>query len=166
MSKKRKSNHRKTPGQKQQLHPGDARKTVVVGPGSKYLRVQLEYMTHAHDEPGLADTIVNQMYQAARMSDLRVVASQRPDEIREGEILTPDGMLVVETFIQEDDELLILKGRPASLEDQATVDHRWGENEEQKAQRMAQGQEILAQAAAQQQADAFVNTADPVAVDA
>lgn len=162
MSKRRKSNHRKPPQQRVKIGPGDARRTVVAGKDGSYLRVQLEYMTHSKDEPGLADRIVNQMYEAARMTDLRTIAQQRADEVRDGEILTPDGMFVVERFIQDGDELLILKGRPASLQDQATLEHRWGEKPEQKADRLADGAKRLAEAQRDQVASAFVNTAAPV----
>lgn len=148
MSTKKKKHHRGPRQQKRPLLRGDGRKTVVTSKDGSYVRVQLEYKTHAQDEAGLADRLAKVMYDAARTTDLRTVASQRPDDIVEGEILTPDGTFVVESWIPEDKELLILKGRSATVEDLATLE-RYGEPEDEKFERITQAKQILADREAQ-----------------
>lgn len=144
MTKRRKSNHHRKPQQKAKLVPGECRHTIVAGKGGKYVRVQVEYMTYSEELPGLAKAIRDAMYSAARTTDLRSMAATHRDEIVEGEILTPDGTFVVQAWLPAEGELLILKGRPATVEDIATLD-RYAEDPSETEPRKAEARRILAE---------------------
>lgn len=143
MSKKRKANHRKGPKLRVPLTAGDHRRSVVAATDGSYTRVTVEYQSHSADHDGkVAEAIASEMYGAARLTDLRILAAQRPGDIIEGEILTPDGRLVVERWIPTDGELLMLKARAATIEDLATMD-RYGEPPDQIEPRKAEARRML-----------------------
>lgn len=121
MSKRRKNNHGRAPQAKIRLDAGESRVTHVAAKNGAYARVTVEYRSHAADEPGLAQTITDAMHGAARNTDLRALAEQVPELIVEGEILVPDGTHVVEKWIPAEHELLVLKARPAKMEDLAEL---------------------------------------------
>lgn len=142
MSTKRKANHRKPKAPHVPLEPGNSRHTVTVEKTGKYVRVQVEYMSYAEHVGDLGRRIRDAMYSAARMTDLRELAARNPDSIVEGEILVPDGTFVVQSWIPRDGELLVLKGRPSTVEDIATLD-RYSEDPSETEGRKAEARRIL-----------------------
>lgn len=130
MSRGKKKNHGRQ-GPKRRPHPiqqGDSRHTVIAHKEGNYVTVRVEYKSIARDGQHVAEHILQGMIGAASTADRQVLAVQRKDEIIEGEILTPDGTAVVERWIPEPDELIVLKSRTASLEDLRDLP-RYGEDE-------------------------------------
>jgi hypothetical protein len=121
MTKKRKTNHASKPKMRVPIEAGEMRVTHVADKQGQYVRVTVEYQTYSNDVEGLAQALTSAMYGAARNTDLRVLATQREDEIVEGEILTSDGSYVLEKWLPGFNELIPLKGRPATLDDLATL---------------------------------------------
>lgn len=144
MSTKKKRNHVKRKSPRAILQPGEPRHSIVAAKDGSYVRVSMEYRTYSKDQPGLAEAIANAMYGGARMADLRHVAVQREHEIQHGEILTPDGTMVVQSWLEEPTELLMLKARPATLDDLALLD-RYSERPEETEGRKAEANRLLAE---------------------
>lgn len=146
MSKKRKQNHRRKPVDKGALASGEARVSHVAAKNGSYARVTVEYRSHAADTPGLGRALTDAMYAAARSTDLRVLATQVPELIEEGEILTPDGTYVVEKWIPAENELLVLKARPAEMRELAELPI-YNEPEDQTEARKAKAKAMIMQSA-------------------
>lgn len=135
MSTKKKSNHKKRKVAAPPLGPGEARVTEFADKAGGYTRVVVEYRTRAKDQDGLGRTLLAAMQNAAAQVDVSVYARQREHEIIDGELLTPDGGLVIEKWLPETDRTLtILKARPATIEDQGRL-KAFGESDAQAAQR-------------------------------
>jgi hypothetical protein len=133
------------------LEPGEARQTIVESVHGDTTRVVLEYQTHSSEYPdgSLGKRIAAEMYGAARMIDIRVLAMQRPGDIIEGEILTPDGRTVLTKWIPLEHELLMLSSRPSTAEDLATLD-RYGEAAHEVEPRKAEARRVIAELEARQ----------------
>lgn len=135
------------------LEPGEARHTIIESVHGDTTRVTLEYQTHSseYDDGSLGKRIAAEMYGAARMIDVRVLAMQRPGDVVDGELLTPDGRTVLTKWIPLEDELLMLSSRPSTAHDLATLD-RYGEPAHEIEPRKAAARERIAQLEAEQQA--------------
>lgn len=144
MSTKRKSNHVKRPVEKKPLGPGEARVTQIAAKDGSYVRITAEYRSLSVDGEGVSEMILNGMIGGAKMNDLRILAKQREDEIVRGELLTPDGLTVMEAWLPGDDELIMLKTRTSTLEDLATLP-RYGEAEHETEQRKAEARALIAE---------------------
>lgn len=112
MSTKRKPNSQKKP----QLEPGH---TLITEQQHKdgTVTVRVQYRTYSQYAEGMSASIGDAMFGGARNVDARHLAVQQADNIEEGEILTPDATFVVEKWIAQPKELVVLKGRPATMED-------------------------------------------------
>lgn len=144
MSTKKKKNHHSKPKTLVPLQGGEARVTQVASKDGTYVRITAEYRSLCADGADVCAAITSGMIGGAKIADLRILAKQREDEIVRGEILTPDGLTVVEAWIPGDDELIILKSRPSSLEDLATME-RYGEHPDDTEARKAEAAKILAE---------------------
>lgn len=141
--------------QQRVLQPGEARHTIIESKDGRTVRVVLEYQTHAseYDDQSLGKRIAAEMYGAARMIDVRALAMQRPGDVVDGEILTPDGRTVVTKWIPLEHELLMLSARPSTAQDLATLD-RYGEPPEEIEPRKAAARARIAELEAQQEQQA------------
>lgn len=145
MTKKRKSNHgRRGPTEKKRLGPGEARVTQVVSRDGSYVRVMAEYRSLSTNGEGVPEAITNGMMGGAKIADLRILAQQRADEVERGELLTPDGLTVIEAWLPGDQELIILKSRPSALEDLAELD-RYGESPADAEPRKVEARRLIAE---------------------
>jgi hypothetical protein len=143
MSKKRKANHgRQRPAEKKRLGPGEARVTQVVARDGSYVRVMAEYRSLSANAEGVPEAITNGMMGGAKIADLRILAQQRADEVERGELLTPDGLTVIESWLPGEGEIIILKSRPSSIEDLAELP-RYGESDAEP--RKAEARRLLAE---------------------
>lgn len=108
--------------QKTPLQGGMARVTIVESRSDDYVKVKLEYRSHSANGPGVPQFILQQMVSAAQRADLAILTQQRPDEVVEGETLTPDGKVVLLKWIPlNEDEVIGVEGRPATPEDLASL---------------------------------------------
>lgn len=140
------------PAKKRPTEPGEAWRHSEVLPDGN-MRVRFEYVTHAKASNQLQDAMVGSMYGACRNNDLATFARENPERVVHGKLLTRDGSFLCESWIENGDDLLVLKGRPATLEDQATLE-LYGEDPEQTEARKAEGRRRLAEALEQQEAAA------------
>lgn len=136
------------PPKKRPTEPGEAYRHSELLPDGN-MRVRFEYVTYAKASNDLQTRMVGSMFGAARNNDLAQFAAENPERVVHGKILTSDGSFVCEAWMEHGDELLVLKGRPATLEDQATLEV-FGEDPERTEARKAEGRERLAKALEQQ----------------
>lgn len=109
------------PAKKRPTEPGEAWRHSEVLPNGN-MRIRFEYITYSDASNELQTQAVANMFGAARNTDLATLAAQHPERVERGTLLTADGTFLAEAWINYDGDLLVLKGRPSTLEDLASHD--------------------------------------------
>lgn len=109
------------PPKKRPTEPGEGWRHSEVMPNGN-MRVRFEYVTYADASEELQTMMVGNMFGAARNTDLATLSQQHPERVERGAMLTSDGTFLAEAWVVYDGALLVLKGRPSTLDDLASHD--------------------------------------------
>lgn len=102
------------------LGPGQSKMNLSLTK-SEQAKVQLTYHSHSTESSlverdGTAQRILRAMMEAAAQEDLRILAEQQPENVREGELLSR-GFVITRWFEVDEDNIRPIDKREATAED-------------------------------------------------